>query len=337
MPDCITTDKVNSLQKLLAQSRRAAIAVHTHPDGDALGSGIAAMEYLKAEWGMSARLIVPTTPPDSMNFLTEGEDITDASVDMEAAAAIIKDCDLLLVLDMNAFNRADELEPLLQACKAQKLLIDHHLNPDLPAFDLAFSQNDISSACEMLYYVLKSLGKPIPPKAATALMTGMTTDTNNFANSVYPSTLQMASELLEAGVDRSYILEKLYQSERRERLAAFADLLGRHLKIMPNGIAYIIMTSEMFEAYGIKDGETEGLVNIPLQIEEVKISIFLREEGGLYRASIRAKKGWSANKIAVEYFHGGGHELASGGKLRYPDDIPDKNAAEQYLRGISAR
>jgi len=340
MASSITKNKLQTLDKFLSESRLAAIVVHTHPDGDALGSGVAMQHYLSEVRGIDASLIIPDKAPSSMEFLTQGEKIIDAEKSPSEARKLLSDCDLLIVQDMNAFNRAEGIEDALKDCKAEhKVLIDHHLNPDLDSFDLAFSQNDISSACEMLYYTLKGLGKPIPERTAFALFTGMTTDTNNFANSVYPTTLSMASDLLQAGVDRDFILDRLYHSHRRQRLEAFSDMLHNHLTILPNGIAYMIMTSEMFDAYDLDEGETEGLVNIPLEIDEVKICIFLKEAKGLghYRVSIRAKKGWSANRIAKECFSGGGHELAAGGKLWFPQDISSKSDADAYIKGIAAR
>jgi len=339
MPACITQKKIELLDKLLSEGKNFAIVVHSNPDGDAIGSGVGMRRFLAEKRGKKAILVIPEAPAENLRFLISRESVCQAEKAIADAKRIIAECDTLIVQDMNAFNRAETLEEALRESKAKKILIDHHLNPDEGAFDLVFSQNDISSASELLYWVLKALpdGNALPQKTRQALFTGMTTDTNNFANSVYPSTFDMAKDLMQAGVDRNDILDRLYHSERAAKIHAFALMLGRHLTILPNGIAYIIMTASMRNTYRLRDGETEGLVNIPLNIDRVKVSIFLREAKGHYRVSIRAKKGWSANAIATKYFNGGGHELAAGGKLWFSSEIRNKKDAAAYIEGITAR
>ena len=337
----MTEHKVAALEDLLGKSGRICIVVHTHPDGDALGSGLALEEYLRERRGKDVTFIVPDPAPSSMAFLCRGRRILTASDSRAEAEAAVAGCDLLFLLDANDFQRTEGLSGPMASSKARKVLIDHHLNPDEESFDLVFSKQEISSTCELLFRLLRSLEKGniagIPAGSLYALMTGMTTDTNNFANSVYPSTLEMASELLQAGVDRDDILLHLYHEVGENRVAAWSDILHNGLTILPNGIAFMVMRQDFMDRYGLGEGDTEGLVNIPLSIDRVKISVFAREEGGLFRISIRSKKGWSANGMARQHFHGGGHELAAGGKVFIPDDIPSAGFMEEHLRGIAAR
>ena len=238
---------------------------------------------------------------------------------------------------MNGFSRAGDLEADLHACKARKVLIDHHLNPDLPSFDLVFSQERISSASELLYQVLQALGGELPLPVLTPLMAGMTTDTNNFANSVYPSTLQMASELLAAGVDRDALLDRLYHRYRENRLRAMGAYLDELLHITPDGVAYAVLDRSFLERFELQEGETEGFVNLPLGIDAVRLSVFLREADGHFRVSLRSKRGVQASRLAAEAFHGGGHECAAGGKLYFPEDISAPDRAADYIETRTAR
>ena len=337
----IGKEKADKLDSILRSSRNAAIVVHTRPDGDALGSGIAMRRYLSEKRGLQATLVIPDTLPHTLRFLTDGEPLVNAEEDRAAAETAIRGCDLLIVLDMNAFRRAGSLEDILSDCPArEKVLIDHHLNPQEDQFTLVFSTPDVSSASELLYWVLKALegsAEKLPAESLYALMTGMTTDTNNFANSVYPSTLEMAGELLAAGVDRNAIVGHLYQEYSETRIRAFAALLGSHLTILPGGIAYIVATRRFQQEYPLREGETEGLVNIPLGIGAVNMSLYLKEEEDHFHVSIRAKKGWSANKMATEYFNGGGHELAAGGNLYFPRDIASPELIYDYIAATAAR
>ena len=334
-------ENISYLSSILGASSRISAVVHTHPDGDALGSGAAMLSYLRERLGKDAALILPDSAPHTIDFIVEGLGAIDASAEPDAAAARIAGSDLLIILDLNTLHRTEQLAGMLEASPARKILIDHHLHPETAPFDLVFSEPERSSACELLYFILKELEGGctgnLPARCLQALMTGMTTDTNNFANSVIPTTLQMASELLQAGVDRDAIIDRLYHCDSENRIRAFADMTANHLTILPCGISYMIMTEEMQHAYGLEPGETEGLVNIPLTMQKVRMNIFLREEDGLFRVSIRSKRGVSAQRLAREYFHGGGHELAAGGKLFWPGDIPAKGDAAAFLEKIAAR
>ena len=97
----------------------------------------------------------------------------------------------------------------------------------------------------------------------------------------------------------------------------------------------MIATREIQDRFGLEEGETEGLVNIPLSIEQVRMSILLKEGDGQYRVSLRSKKGISAQRCAAAWFNGGGHENASGGKLLWPGDIARKEDAAAYLEMVS--
>ena len=167
--------------------------------------------------------------------------------------------------------------------------------------------------------------------SATALMTGMTTDTNNFANSTFPSTLKMASALLTTGVDRDYILMRLYNQYSENRIRLMGHVLKDLMTVTDDGVAYIILDRKTMDDYDIKEGDTEGFVNIPLSIDRVRMSFLLKEDEGKVRVSIRSKRGTSANRCAVRYFNGGGHENAAGGKLHIPEDIKGMEDAAEYI------
>lgn len=333
---------IDRLEALFATAGRVCIVVHTHPDGDALGSGVALLEYLRRCRSAEARLLLPDAAPASLDFLLPADGVLDASRDREAALAWLKASDLVACLDLNAFSRAEGLEAPLRGSRAPKILIDHHLHPDREAFDLVFSETEISSASELLYQVLLALpgvgaAERLPLEVLTPLMAGMTTDTNNFANSVFPSTLRMASELLAAGVDRDALLGELYQRYRENRFRAMGACLAERLVVTPDGVAYVVLDQAFLDRFDLQEGETEGFVNLPLGIGQVRLSLLLREADDHFRVSIRSKEGVSANRLARAAFHGGGHERAAGGKLFFPQDVPTPSAAADYVEITTAR
>ncbi len=336
----IHSNNINAFESMIAASRRICITTHMKPDGDAIGSCTALYHYLGMCGKTNVKIILNDRHPAYLNFLTDklpDEALVVHQEKKEDAETCIADSDLIICLDFNAFHRTDGLEKALEASKADKILIDHHLNPDRSRFDLSFSETDISSASELLYQILMETGRiahnatMLPAETAKALMTGMTTDTNNFANSTYPSTFRMASALLAAGVDRDSILSDLYNKYSENRLRVMGHMMKDLLTITEDGVAYIVLDRKTQEEYGVAEGDTEGFVNMPLSIAGVRMSLMLKEDDGRVRVSIRSKKGTSANRCAVRYFNGGGHENAAGGKLNIPSDIAGIGDAAAYI------
>ena len=330
--------------RLTGSASRVSIVVHTHPDGDAAGCGIAMMSYLTEIKGKDAALIVPDDIPESIRFITDGSKEGKVIVherEMTEAEDRIRSSDLIICMDCNSFSRTAGMEKSLRESGAAKMLIDHHLNPETGSFNLVFSKTDISSASELLFWILMETpgihgnASELPSDCAAALLTGMTTDTNNFANSVFPSTLEMASKLIGAGVDRDGILSELYNNYRENRLRLMGFLMEDRLRITPYGVAYIILDSETQEKFDYRKGENEGFVNMPLSVSTVSMSIFLTQEGDIFKVSVRSKKGVSANDCATRYFNGGGHEQAAGGRLVIGKDLPSSHDAEAYILKVT--
>lgn len=325
-------------EKMVDEASVVTVAVHTHPDGDAIGSGSALTRFLRLRKGKEAALLVPNRIPGSLQFIQkEGDIVLTYDDEPDNCQKWISRSDLVICQDCNSFDRIPGAEPFLRASKARKVLIDHHLNPDSGDFDLVISETAISSASELLYQTLKGFrdvcgkAKNLPMTCLEALMTGMTTDTNNFANSVFPSTLQMASELLDAGVNRDAILYDLYNRYPERRLRLMGYMLHDKLKITDYGVAYMILDKATQDLFGFEDGDTEGFVNMPLSLEKVNVSIFLTQEKDKFRVSIRSKIGYSANMLAQTCFNGGGHEHAAGGSLWFEKDIKAPEEAEEYI------
>ena len=330
----------STLYSWFSGARRVSLAVHARPDGDAIGSASALAEYLRCSFGTQVRILVPDPCPGTLAFLVDRTEVLDASADMRAAREWLDGSDLLVSLDHGDFSRTDELEPYLREAQCRKVLVDHHQNPSLQDYGLAFSSVEVSSTCELLYGILMQMpgvrrAADLPARCAYCLMAGMTTDTNNFANSVFPTTLDMASALLDAGVDRDLIIDKVFNSYKETRIRLMGYLLDRCLTITGDGVAYMILGRKTIMKFGIQDGDTEGFVNIPLAISNVRMSIFLKQDKDRFRVSIRSKKGTSANRCAREYFNGGGHELASGGKLMIPDDVKGIKDAAAYIEKVT--
>lgn len=334
-------EDIQRLESIMRATLRPVIVSHLNPDGDALGSSVGLAGLLRA-LGASPSVVVPTEYADNLGFvLPEWLPVYVHAFDPEGAAKAINEADAVFCLDFNGLSRIEDLGPIVGARQCVKVLVDHHLNPERDSFDLVFSETEISSASELLFWILMDTSfaggdaSRLPAESATALLTGMTTDTNNFANSVFPSTLEMASRLLDAGVDRDYILENIYHSYREERFRLLGYLLSEKLTITPDGVAYMILSEEERLRFDIREGETEAFVNVPLEMGKVKMSIFIKEMDDRYRVSIRSKKGVSAQQCAKRYFNGGGHENAAGGRLSRPADFAEAPQVAAYIEKVT--
>ena len=338
--EALSRADIELFSRSLDRARKISVVSHTHPDGDAAGSTAALRSYIGECRGKDVKVILPDRPSDTLLFLCDN--VLFASDRKEEAEQRIKDSDLIILIDANELRRTEQLEGVIRASSAERILIDHHVGPERESFSLVFSETGISSACELLFWILmempdiKADASRLPRTAARALMAGMTTDTNNFANSVVPTTLEMASKLLQAGVDRDDILDHLYNRYRENRIRAMGYMQSECMHITPKGAAYMIATRDIISRFDIREGETEGLVNVPLAIGKVRISLFLKEDDGHFRVSIRSKEGTSARELAKQSFHGGGHEKASGGKLFFPGDIPSPADAAEYIESVTA-
>ena len=335
-------ERIRSLDALLESGTAVTVTAHAHPDGDALGSVSGFVGYLRERRGKDAVAVLPDSPAATVRFIVpDGVPLLCMDTAPEACLDRIRRSDLVVMLDGNGFSRTEGLQEAFESSPARKVLVDHHIGPDSDRFELVFSTPDVSSTCELLYYILLEMpdvagdARRLPAASARALLAGMTTDTNNFANSVYPGTFRMAADLVAAGVDRDAVLADLFNRYRENRVRVMGYLQNEGMRITPEGLAYIVATRDILDRFGAEEGETEGLVNVPLSIDKVKMSILLKQEKDHFRVSIRSKKGWSARECAVRHFNGGGHENASGGKLWWPGDIAAPEEAAAYLEQVS--
>ena len=335
----INSGSIRRFEDMIHDAGNIVITTHMKPDGDAIGSCTAMYHFLK-KLSLAPKIILNDSYPSYLSFLTTGEVADDIIIHADnptQAEEGIHGADLIICLDFNAFHRTDKLEVMLSEAIGKKILIDHHLSPAREMFDLSFSETEVSSASELLYHILTAtsvIGNDagrLGQECACSLMTGMTTDTNNFANSVFPSTLHMASDLLAAGVDRDMILDRIYNQYRENRLRLMGHMMKDLLKITADGVAYMVLDRKTMDLYDVAEGDTEGFVNMPLSIADVRMSILVKEDEDRVRISIRSKKGTSANMCARQFFNGGGHENAAGGRLHIPGDIKRMEEAAEYI------
>lgn len=308
--------QVRELKQMLIDAQNIVITCHVSPDGDAVGSSLCLLHLLH-KLGKEVHIVTPDMIPSSLTFLPGLKDVVVFTRQELMAKHFMESADLIVCLDFNALYRVDRLSPLLKAAKAKKVLIDHHLEPENFA-DLVISYPKMSSTCELLFRLIHSMGfmKYMSKWSATCIYTGMMTDTGNFSYNSNDSDIYIAiSQLLQRGIDKDEIYKIVCNTSTISKLKLNSYAISEKMEILDGGVAIITLTRSELNRYSYQKGDTEGLVNQPLGIEGVNVSIFFREESDYVKVSLRSVGDYAVNIIASELYNGGGHKNASGGEF----------------------
>lgn len=308
---------LDQIKTALSPPQKIALIGHTSPDGDALGSTLAFSDLLR-QFGHDTRVLYPTSFGSSLEVLPGARETLIARDDPDEAARIIAEATVIICMDFNDAKRLAFLEPNVRESSAFKILIDHHLHPEDFA-DVTISYPAVSSTCLLLYHLIEALGwlDHLTLEAAECIYTGMMTDTGNFSyNSEDPHIYTTISALLERGVRKDEINDKISRSYSVDKIRLNAYLLDNNLTILPEyKTAIITMSMAEKNKFGYQVGDTEGLVNEPLAAKDIEFSIFLHEMSKYTKISLRSKGDFPVNEFAQKFFNGGGHKNASGAEL----------------------
>lgn len=309
-----------TLREMIAASRRIVICCHKSPDGDAIGSSLGWAYFLQS-LGKEPKICVPDMVPDFINWLPGHESIIRYDKQPELVKNVFAEADLVFCLDFNGAGRLDEMETVLTCCGAKKIMIDHHLNPELPV-DLLISHPQMSSTSELIFRIVWQLNgfAEMDKKWATCVYCGMMTDTGGFTyNSNDPAIYLIISELLTKRIDKDKIYRKVFNNYNTDAIRFRGHLMDKKLHVFEDlHASYYCVTRREMEKYHFTKGDLEGLVNEPLRIKGMKFSISMREDTEVANrilVSLRSVDDFPCNKVAAEFFNGGGHLNASGGKL----------------------
>ena len=316
----MTSDQLAQMDQLISTAQSVLVVCHKSPDGDAIGSSLGMAEYLRQR-GKDVTIVVPDQYPDFLHWLPNSEKIVRYDKHPGKCDMLFKIADLIVCLDFNTPSRVEDMEPALVSSPARKILIDHHLKPDVDA-DLVISQPEASSASELVFRVVWQLGGfPELGKAfAIPVYCGMMTDTGGFTfNSTRPEIFFIIGELLTKHIDKDKIYRNVYHNYSYDRIRLMGYVMYEKLVYLPEYHAsYYAITRDEQKRFNFIKGDAEGLVNIPQQIKGLKLSISLREDTekpNLVWVSLRSVDDFPCNLVAERFFNGGGHLNASGGRL----------------------
>ncbi len=342
------------MKELINNAQHIVIFTHMAPDGDAMGSALAMWHYCKDRFAdrtqtasadrpqaepadRTQTIIVPNAFPAFLGWMPGAEEIRIYEQKAQECDKLIAEADLIICTDFNDPKRIGPMGEKMMANGCPKVLIDHHLMDERVKeltnegfWAEVHSHPEASSACEIVYRLLTNEGmkeltservNELTNEIATCIYTGLMTDTGNFSyNSNNPEIYEIVASLLRAGAKKDEIYDRVFNQYSTDRMRLTGYALYRKMRIFPEyHLALITLTASELEQYHYKQGDCEGLVNMPLQIGDVFYSVFMREERPKpgtpkprIRISFRSQGDRPVNIWASEVFHGGEHMNASG-------------------------
>lgn len=320
-----------ALMRKVQSAGRILVCAHYGPDGDAVGSSLALAEYLRGI-GKQVSIMMPNPFPDFLRWLPKSHTIVFYEKNEAEAERIIHNAQLVFCLDFNALDRLKEMGKRLEQSRAERIVVDHHLNPDMKMASMVISYPNMCSTSELVFRLIHQLGgfDDMTANGAAALYAGMMTDTGGFTyNSSNPEIFLIISMLLTKGIDKDKIYRNVYHTYSEHRLRLTGYILNEKVKFYQNNRASIFTLSrEEIKRFHFIRGDAEGLVNMPLQVKGMRLSISMREdtEKDVIRISLRSVDDFPCNIMAEQFFNGGGHLNASGGELPFPMEEAVKTA-----------
>lgn len=302
---------LQSIQKY----KRIILHRHTNPDGDAIGSQVGLAELIRENFPQKEVFLVGDSPA-RYSFIKGAvmNEIPNEAYD--GALAVILDCGAGHLISDSRYVLADKT-----------IRFDHHLFCEKIA-DIDIVDSTFESCCGLLTAFAKECGLRLSLSAATALYTGMVTDSGRFRYDATTSrTFELASFLMTQPIDLNALSYNLY-SEDFETICKRADDLKR-IRLTEQNVAYIYTTAEEVASSGKSSfALSRVLVGLMNDIRGVFLWATFTEEDDGIQVELRSNR-YNINPIAVKY-GGGGHKKASGCK------VPDKETAFQLLSDLDA-
>lgn len=301
------TNKKNTILKQTSQLIQSAhhplLICHVAPDGDAVGS-LMGLGHALRKMGLEPILACSDPIPARFNYIPGVETVVqDVSVPF----------DLVISLDSSDLERLGHFPQMPTFQNVPLINIDHHLT-NLSFGDVNLVDTNASSTAEVVSRLLEYMAISLDAEIATALLTGIVTDTRGFRTSnVTTQVMEIALQLIKAGASLPHITR--HSLDRRPSSAIrLWGLALTHLQIK-NRVAWTSIPLAMRRAAGYVGNGDAGLVSFLVSADDADVAvIFVEREDGCTEVGFRAVPGFDVAQVALQ-LGGGGHALASGCNL----------------------
>lgn len=285
----------------LQQATSILVVTHVKPDGDAIGSLLGLTLALR-EKGKQVEAAVDGGVPDFLRYLSQCETVLS-----ELSGG---QWDLMIAVDASDVERIGSVGSYGLAHSQQVINLDHH--PSNTRFgDIHLIVPEAVSASEIIYDWLLKMDTPPSQPVATALLTGLITDTMGFRTSnVNPRTLQVAHELMLAGGPLLDIVNRTLVTKPFSHILLWQQVFPTIA--FKDGIASAVIRPENVKAAELREMTDGGLVNLLVAAEEVAAAVVYKVlDAQFVEISFRSKSGFDVGSVAVA-LGGGGHAQAAG-------------------------
>jgi len=307
--------EIESVGSLLTVPQKIVLVCHKNPDGDTIGAALAMLHYLRKK-GHDVTALVPNDFPDYYKWIPGAGEMVIFDRNTRVVRDVLAVGQLLFCLDFNSLDRTGNMAPDLEKFTGKKVIIDHHPEPS-DEFDHYFCSTAASSTGELVFEFIDAMGDKalLGVEEALALYTCIMTDTGSFSfNCNHGRTYLIVAELIELGIDTANVHNLVYDTYTESRLRLLGFALSSRLMVWNNlHTAVIYLTKDDLKRFDYQMGDTEGLVNYGLSMEKINLAVLLTEKDSQIRISFRSKGSFSVNRLARDFFDGGGHINASGG------------------------
>ncbi len=282
----------------LRSAKYVAIISHLNPDVDALASSFVLSNILKHKFSIKADIFADKIDmPEHYNSLFKGKSINKKP----------KKYSHVIMLDAPNSSRLGKFQPIFDNCKT-KLVIDHHatnnFSGDVNVVKL------ISSSCEIIYNLAKTVGYPLTNEDYANLYAGIITDTNNFTVGNFDQkTFKIVAEISKH-VDCRKIYAQFLLTNTLKSMQVLAESI-KNIEIFENGqIIFSKITKNYAKQHDLEDKDYAGTINKLATIYGNKFVCFIYPKGETLYVSMRAKEGYDVSALAKQ-FNGGGHTGAA--------------------------
>ncbi len=292
------------------KSRSILVVSHANPDGDAIGALLAtglALRSMNKTIYIYNESVIPTV----YRFLPSVH-----AISQETAPWINKTLDAVVVLDCGAIERVGKVAPIIG--KAPLIInIDHHVT-NTRFGHMHLIDADACATSEIIYRIIKRLGVNFNCPIATAIYTGILTDTGSFRfSNTNQAAFAICADMIANGANPYEVAQHVYGHYSLGRIKLL-NLALDSLEISPNGkMSIMSLTQGMLDETGTQTEDIDGIINYARRIEDVKIAALIHEVAGngrerrQYHVSLRSDGNINVARIAAR-FGGGGHANAAG-------------------------
>ena len=327
MGDLLEGNSFSEIHEALTKASRILIVSHARPDGDALGSTLAAAMWLQNE-GHVITAWNEDGLPEKFSYLP-GASLLGKPTEQ------VEHFDAVLVLDTASKNRLGET--LLARARAPLwVAIDHHVSNE-QFTECNWIEPRAPATGQMLAAGFLMQGIPITPEMATNLYVAIATDTGSFQyHKTSAQTFEIVAKLIRAGVNVGKISQEIYASQPRRRFELFKHALVHTQFSADNRIASTSLSRTQAIALGISPEDTEGIIDTLRSIKEVLVAAFFEElPGGKIRLSLRSKNHSLDASSFCQYYGGGGHDMAAGASIAGSLEFVQTNVLERLAKVLN--